>query len=661
MNTLRRRGMVAALVTAPLIAASVGFASASASAAGPRSVVPGARPAWAAAANARGPAAGSQRLSVRVWLALRDAGAVRRLAAAVSNPASPDYGHYLTPAQFESRYAPTAAQVAAVARFLSAAGLTVTATSPSNRWVQASGNVSAAEGAFAVRLENYAVRGRVLRAPAAEPSVPSALAGSVLGITGLDNGPHMVRPAGTPPPQPPPAAFVNAPPFSNPYGSSPALFEENGTTPLPAYSGSHLPWVVQGYTPPQFRSAYGVNGTGLTGAGTTVAITDAYYAGTIVADANTYAANHDPTAPTLTSGSNFQQFLPANFSNQGQCSAGSWPGEETLDVEAVHGLAPAAGIDYFASANCLDSGFIDDLQKVDNTPGIDVVSNSWSGFESTETASIIAAYEQVFQQGIIEGRTFVFSSGDDGDELAASGTKQVDYPPSDPYVTAAGGTSIGLRSDGSFAGQTGWGTDKSSLRVNSAGTPTGWGTPFFLYGAGGGFSAVFARPSYQNRVVSASTRGVPDVSMDADPNTGMLVGETQDFGGGVDKYGEYRIGGTSLAAPLFSAALALADQQAHAAGRGSIAEANNLLYTLYRRGGTGLTDVLPEGASGTLPDIGNTRADYANSVDASNGVLYSVRLFGDDSSLTTTKGWDDVTGTGTINGSFYSAIANLAP
>ena len=653
--------MIAAIVAVPVVVASVGFASASASAASGRSVVPGTRPTWAAAAHARGPAAGSQQLTVRVWLALRGAAAVRRLAGAVSNPASPDYGHYLSPAQFESRYAPSAAQVAAVARFLSAAGLKVTATSPSNRWVQASGSVSAAERAFAVRLEEYTVAGRVLRAPAGDPTVPSALAGSVLGITGLDNGPHLVRPASTPPPEPPPAAFVNAPPFSSPYGSSPAYYEEDGTTSLPAFNGTHLPWVVQGYTPPQFRTAYGVSGTGLTGAGTTVAITDAYYAGTIVSDANTYAANHDPTAPPLASGTNFHQYLPASFSDQGVCAADSWPGEETLDVEAVHGMAPAATVDYFASANCLDSGFIDDLQAVDNTPGIDVVSDSWSGYESQETGSIIAAYEQVFQQGIVEGRTFVFSSGDNGDELAATGTKQVDYPSSDPYVTAAGGTSIGLGSAGNFVGQTGWGTDKSNLQVNAAGTPTGWGAPFFQYGSGGGYSAIFARPAYQDHAVSASTRGVPDISMDADPNTGMLVGETQNFGGGVIKYGEYRIGGTSLSAPLFSGALALADQKAAASGHGPIAEANTLLYTLYQRGSTGLTDILPEGASGTLPDIGNTRADYVNGVDASNGVVYSVRLFGDDSSLTSTKGWDDVTGIGTINGGFFSAIASLAP
>jgi len=65
---------------------------------------------------------------------------------------------------------------------------------------------------------------------------------------------------------------------------------------------------------------------------------------------------------------------------------------------------------------------------------------------------------------------------------------------------------------------------------------------------------------------------------------------------------------------------------------------------------TGITDVVAEGAKGALPDAGNVRADYVNTLDASSGVIFSVRTFGHDSSLTLGKGWDQTTGLGTPSG-----------
>ena len=162
----------------------------------------------------------------------------------------------------------------------------------------------------------------------------------------------------------------------------------------------------------------------------------------------------------------------------------------------------------------------------------------------------------------MQGQSFLFSSGDNGDELANTGIKQADASASDPFVTAVGGTSDAIGPDGKFLFQTGWGTEKYSLSTNGkAWTPNG-----YLYGAGGGESMLFNRPAYQNGVVPSSYgsgRAVPDVGLDADPTTGMLIGLTQTFPDGV-AYGEYRIGGTSLASPLFAGFTAL---RAQAAGR----------------------------------------------------------------------------------------------
>ena len=189
-----------------------------------------------------------------------------------------------------------------------------------------------------------------------------------------------------------------------------------------------------------------------------------------------------------------------------------------------------------------------------------VVSNSWGDLEEAESADNIAAYEQVFMQGAMQGISFMFSSGDNGDEVAHSGIKQADYPTSDPYVTSVGGTSTAIGADGSLSYETGWGTQKFNLSSDGASwTPAG-----FLYGAGGGASSLFNQPAYQAGVAPGPYRTIPDVALDADPNTGMLIGETQTFPEGA-AYGEFRIGGTSLASPLFAGMTALSLQHSGSA------------------------------------------------------------------------------------------------
>ena len=275
-----------------------------------------------------------------------------------------------------------------------------------------------------------------------------------------------------------------------------------------------------------------------------------------------------------------------------------------------------------------------------------MVTNSWGDptFETLDDGTVVttiddatvAAHESVFLQGAVQGIGFYFSSGDDGDELANSGLKQTDYPASDPYVTSVGGTALAVNRRGDRAFETGWGTERYSL------DPTqGWTSPTFLYGAGGGYSAWFtSRPWYQRGVVTGgSGRAVPDVAMDADPNTGMLVGQTQVFSeptvfGQGTRYGEYRVGGTSLASPLMAGLNADAQQ-----GHRRIGFANPLIYGLAKR--HVYFDVTPRSS-----DPGNVRVDYVNGLNASAGTRASVRTFDQDSSLTTRRGWDTVSGVG---------------
>ena len=270
-----------------------------------------------------------------------------------------------------------------------------------------------------------------------------------------------------------------------------------------------------------------------------------------------------------------------------------------------------------------------------------LVSSSWGGSGEPEaTSSLAKAYEQIFLQGAAQGQSFVFSTGDNGDEQAHSGLASPDFPAVDPYVTAVGGTSTAIGASGTLDWQTGWGTNRWAL--SSSGTS--WTAAGFIYGAGGGASTSFDQPAYQYGVVDSSMRSIPDVAMNADPNTGMLVGLTQQFSSGT-RYGEYRVGGTSLAAPLFAGMTALTVQNA---GR----RLGLLNPTLYAQVGEGtFTDV-----TGTPPDAGTVRSDFANGADSSSGYLYSVRTYNQDSSLAIAPGWDDVTGIGVPNRNWLTAV-----
>jgi subtilase family serine protease len=131
--------------------------------------------------------------------------------------------------------------------------------------------------------------------------------------------------------------------------------------------------------------------------------------------------------------------------------------------------------------------------------------------------------------------------------------------------------------------------------------------------------------------------------MDADPNTGMLIGETQTFSDGVH-YGQYRIGGTSLASPLFAGMTALAVE--HAGGGVGL-----LNPTVYAN-----VDAFKD-VRGTPPDAGVVRVDFVNGENAADGLVYSVRTFNQDSSLRVRRGYDLVTGVGSPTSDWLAAIA----
>ena len=632
-NRAKVRAAVSMAATLPMLAGALALGIPAAHAADHplRDPLAGTKPAWATARADEGATSDGAGVSARVYLRGRDAAGLAAYAEAVSDPASTSYGKYLTAEQARARFSTTEAQVAAVKAWLTAAGLKVTGVTA--HYVSVTGDVAAAEKAFGARLHDFAKGSKTYRAPASTASVPASLADAVLTVTGLDDAPHRVTQDDRLPP--PDTVFRNAGPFSSYYGS-------NTASTLPDAYGTKIPYAVKGYTGKQLRAAYGA-GT-RTGRGVRVAITDAYASPTIAYDAATYAGKHGDAAWKA---GRLHQVLPSKYRDTKACSASGWYGEETLDVEAVHAVAPASDVTYVGAASCSDADLLDALGKVVDHHLADIVSNSWGEVEAAQTPGLAAAYDQVFQLGAVEGIGFYFSSGDDGDEVASSGTKQVDSPADSAWVTAVGGTSLAVGKSDTYLWETGWGTDKANLSADGR-SWTDFPGPF-TSGAGGGTSRTVAEPSYQKGVVPGAlakadsadgNRVVPDIAAIADPNTGFLVGQTQTLSDGrTQAYSEYRIGGTSLAAPTIAAIQALAQE---ARGGTPIGFANPEIYA--KAGSKAYHDVTDDP---TGSGLAVARVDFVNGYDATGGLATSVRSMGKDSSLSAVKGYDDVTGVGT--------------
>ncbi|MFF3062593.1 protease pro-enzyme activation domain-containing protein [Streptomyces sp. NPDC057909] len=641
----RKRAGLALAATLPLVAGALALGISAAQADQPhgRQLINGTKPAWATAKADKGATADDGKVAARVYLTGRDAKGLAAYAAAVSDPKSAQYGKYLTAAQAQSRFGATGAQIAEVTGWLRSSGLTVTGTN--QHYVTVTGTVADAEKAFDTQLHNYSKDGKTYHAPASTASVPSALNGAVLTVVGLDNAPKMSKHDDTLPP--PGAVFKNSGPFSSYFGSK---INPN----LPNAYGTKAPYAIKGYTGEQLRAAYGAKS--YTGKGVTVAITDAFASPTIGADAKEYAKRNGDKGYRK---GQLSQVLPSDYSFTGpdECDASGWYGEETLDVEAVHAVAPDADIVYVGGASCLDNDLLDALNKIVDGRLADIVSNSWGDIETNETPDVAAAYDQVFQTGAVEGIGFYFSSGDAGDNVAAHGVKQVDTPANSPWVTSVGGTSLAVGKGDTYKWETGWGTRKAVLS-DDGNSWTGFPGPF-TSGAGGGTSKLYAQPFYQRGVVPDSLalanggtvkqRVEPDIAAVADPNTGFLVGQTQTFPDGSLQYSEYRIGGTSLAAPVIAGVQALAQQAHHGV---PIGFANPSIYDRY---GTSAYHDVTDHPLGQGHDLAVARVDFTNAFDASDGTITSLRSLGKDASLSATVGYDDVTGVGTPSAGYVSS------
>ena len=334
---------------------------------------------------------------------------------------------------------------------------------------------------------------------------------------------------------------------------------------------------VRCYTPGQLRTAYGVNRLDADGAGTTIAVVVPYGSPTIAHDLQTFDKTlglpDPPRLSVIAPVGDVPSFDPTDQERL------DWAYETTLDVEYAHAMASGAQILVVATP-------VDETAGVQGFPEIaqavqyvvdhrlaTVISQSFGALEASFTdPAAIDTLRAPYSAAAAAGITVVAASGDTGPtgllaDLSTLSTRRgVTWPASDPLVTAVGGTALRLAPDG-------------GRLADDAVWQDGYGA------SGGGVSAVFHRPAYQNGVAGevGAQRGIPDISMSAGIDGGALV------------YGSYArhdtgwsvAGGTSEAAPLFAGVVALAVQQA---GHG-LGNLNPVLYRLGADGHHGLVDV----------------------------------------------------------------------
>jgi hypothetical protein len=234
----------------------------------------------------------------------------------------------------------------------------------------------------------------------------------------------------------------------------------------------------------------------------------------------------------------------------------AWSGEETLDVEWAHSIAPGASIVVVEARSSSRAAWQAAINTARNIPAVDVVSMSVGFPESTYHGSL----SLTTPAGHI-GITFVAASGDNG---LAGGSN---WPAVSPDVLAVGGTTLSVGGSGQYLSEVAW------------------------RGSAGGQSRFVAEPGYQRSVASGGRRVTPDVAFDGDPNTGVEVYLTSPHTG----LGSWQVvGGTSLGAPAWAAILAIADQGRALQGKGSFDGPSQTLPTLYALAPSDFQSVAPD-------------------------------------------------------------------
>jgi subtilase family serine protease len=546
-------------------------------------------------------------MTVTVAMKLRDMDGAEQLLHHVSTPGDPLYRHFLTNSQFQARFAPTDATIAAVRDTLSGFGLKVDRASTTT--LRVTGMPADLERAFGVTLHTYQVPAHgnapayTYHAPTQRLTLPAAIAPAVHTVFGLDSSPRF------------------HPNYAHATSKLPAAALHVASAKPASYPDRPGELTVI-----DFADIYNVNPlykAGITGTGKTIGI--ATLANFNPSDAYTYWSSLG-----LNGYSGRITVVPVD-GGSGAPSDESGSSETALDVEQSGGIAPGASVLVYDAPNT-GQGFVDLFAKIADDNLADAVSCSWGEWEwfdtkanspvidpiGGKTVSTLAAFHQLFVQLGVQGESLSVAAGDAGAydvnrsnlppdfSLALS----VDSPASDPATVAAGGTT--LPATFSFANppvtvsipaERVWSWDYLVPLCTDLGLdPIQCG--IFPVGGGGGVSIEFGVPNYQVGVAGVQKsqpdqqllyldtvppsviytfpanyagRNVPDVSMNADPETGYVIGYTSTAPGST--YGLLTFyGGTSFVAPELNGVTQLLAQNAG----GRLGLLNGVLYSLSK-------------------------------------------------------------------------------
>lgn len=410
--------------------------------------------------------------------------------------------NFLSRSEFETRHGADPASIVQVESFARAHNLTVKETSAARRTVILTGTVAVMNQAFGVQLKQYQHPTCRYRGRTGPIHLPEELHAVIEGVFGLDNRPQ----------------------------AKPHFRRRR------ARAGAHAAAASASFTPLQVASLYNFP-SGVNGSGECIALVElggGYKASDLATYWKQLGLTTTPSVSAVSVGS---------ASNSPSGDADGPDGEVMLDIEVAGSIANGAKIVVYFADNT-DAGFLNAITTAahDSTHSPSIISISWGGPESTWTAQAMTSMNEAFQSAAAMGVTVCVAAGDDGSTDGVSdGLNHVDFPASSPNVLACGGTKL-VASANAISSEVVW----NELASNEGAT-------------GGGVSDVFPLPAYQNNAgvpPSANPgadvgRGVPDVSGDADPNTGYNT--LVDGQSGV-------IGGTSAVAPLWAALIALINQ-----------------------------------------------------------------------------------------------------
>ncbi|HKV54564.1 MAG TPA: S53 family peptidase [Candidatus Binataceae bacterium] len=450
------------------------------------------------AARSLGKADPKERLEVTMLLS-------RRTSDALSEHIQQLHGTNTRPAplkreEFARQFGADPEDIAEVRKFAGSHGLAVVDEDAARRTIVLSGTVEQFNKAFQVELEHFEHENGSYRGRTGAIHLPDELTGKVEGVFGLDN-----RPQAKP-------HFRARGPHGN------VQWHSNSSS----------------FTPTQLASLY--NFPAGTGQGECIAIIE-LGGGYRPADLKKYFAEIKVPLPKVMAVS------VDHGKNHPTGDPNGPDGEVMLDIEVAGAIAPAAQIVVYFAPNT-DQGFLDAVTTAihDTTHKPSVVSISWGGPESSWTQQAMTGFDQAFQAAALMGVTVCVAAGDNGSsDGATDGSDNVDFPASSPYALACGGTSV-------------------QASANAITSETVWNDGANGGAGGGGISSFFPRPPYQEGLSAALTaggtkvltnRGVPDVSADADENTGYDVR--------VDGTNTV-IGGTSAVAPLWAGLIARINQ-----------------------------------------------------------------------------------------------------